>query len=118
MTITDNQTRSAGNRGRVGKPYSLRLTEEERRELDASCKAAREHMPYSYGNHRQHGSMSHFIVWAALQWKPPAATTAGLRVELQPGTTRRRRAVVPRRRRPAKRSGRKPAKRSKKGGRK
>jgi hypothetical protein len=110
MTITTPTPPDDNNAGRRGKPYSLRISEPERIALEAKRAAAREHMPYDYDAHRQHGSMSHFLIWAALQWAPPAAAKRkALPRSWRRGTTHLQ----------AKRKAKRPARRrGKKGGRK
>lgn len=76
---------------RRGKVFSLRLRDDLRMLIEQSQRQAQEHMPWEFRR-----SLGGFIVWAALQWKPPGETKPrnGRDVE---GTVRRNGVVIARR---------------------
>lgn len=116
--MTDHLTApiSGSNQGRRGRPFSLRLTEEERKALNERAAEARRHMPYEYGNGRLHGSVAHFLVWAAMQWKAPEPEAEAAPRRTSTRSTRSAGTTRPRPRRKVKRAAARKA--SKRGGRK
>jgi hypothetical protein len=128
MTITEITVPDANNQGRRGRPFSMRLSDDERRLLNEKAAEARRHMPYVYGNGRLHGSVAHFLIWCAMQWAPPkpadqedefvGADVAKLRRPRKAKAGRRRSGTTGRRR-PTKRPAKAKAKaKAKRGGRK
>ncbi len=80
----DRKPPDENNDGRRGRPFSVRLTDDERERLEQLAKDARDHMPGGWERKRQWQSLGGFVVWAALQWAPPAP-------ERPRGTTKRAR---------------------------
>lgn len=54
---------------RRGKVFTLRLSDEERQQLELLERAAQELLPWE-----RRRSLGGFMVWAALTWKPPGET--------------------------------------------
>lgn len=56
--------------GRIGRVFSLRLTDDDERQLRELHAQATAHMPPTFG--RKADGFGWFIVWAARQWRSPA----------------------------------------------